>query len=195
MFKLFKQKKNVHNNQTKKQLSKIVSQQFETTKNYDMYNFNDCIKCTFEVEACDGNTYYIVAQTTPLLSIFIKMYDSNNIILKEIELTGEIEINNSNIIKFHLGNLNNTNQNYQHLGFGTLMFQSLLETIKYYELLYNCNFTIIHGTLGTEGKSNPKKSVPLYLSFDNYKYSETKKLYLKKETLNLKDCEIYYRIA
>lgn len=187
MFKWFKQKE--------KQLSKIISQRFETTADYDMYNFNNCIKCTFEVKACDGNTYYIIAKTTPLLSIIMQIQDFNNVILEKIELSGEIEINESGVLKFHLGNINNTNENYQHLGFGTLMFQAMLETVAYYEKLYGFEFITIYGELGTDGKSKPHRSIPLYLSFDNYQYSDEKKLYLKKETLNKKDCEIFYKIA
>lgn len=69
-------------------------------------------------------------------------------------------------------------------GLATIIFESWLTLLKRLCDDFNVNFTQIKGSIGTGGNFIPKYSKKLYKHFDNYLFSESKKLHLNREKLN-----------
>ena len=70
-----------------------------------------------------------------------------------------------------------------------------MKTLNEYCKLNNYHLTRIFGTIGVGGGDTPERSMPLYLSYDNYSFDETRKLCLQKCGFNIYDKNLEYLIA
>ena len=104
----------------------------------------------------------------------IEVFNETDKLLSNISAYGRIYINTDNEFCLYLERIGNTNENYRHFGFGSLMMELLFELLSFYEKVNNIEFTKITGTIGEGGGDDSLISIPFYRSFSSKKYGEDK---------------------
>ena len=193
MFKFFKTKQNKQLNVEKKE-SKIVGCEFIEEDNFWNNIFDNPYTLTgkFTVIGIDGQKYNVYAFINDRRILHIKVY-KNDVELSNIEAYGNFDRNSRT--DFFFERIENKNLQYKGFGWGTILMDCMMKTLNKYCELNGYTLTRIFGTIGVGGGDTPEKSMPLYSSFDNYPFDNSRTLHLQRHGFNLVNRNLEYLIA
>lgn len=190
MFKFFKPKRL---NSLKKK-SAVVSSEFIKEENdwCGIFDNSYVLTANFCVIGIDEREYSVEIMIDDMRSLNAKIYKNSNE-LRNINAYGRFDADNKN--SFFLERIESRNPQYKGFGWGSILMECMVKTLKEYCDLNGYYLERIYGTIGVGGGDTPEKSMPLYLSFDNYPFDETLRLHLRKEGFNVQDRNLEYLIA
>ena len=193
MFKIFKIKQNKQLNKEKKK-SRIVASDFIKEDNFWNNIFDNPYNLTgnFTVIGIDGQKYNVCAFINDRRVLHIKVY-KNNVELPGIGAYGNFDRDSRT--DFFVERVENKNSQYKSFGWGTILIECMIKTLNKYCEVNEYTLTRIFGTIGVGGGDTPERSMPLYSSFDNYLFDESRRLQLQCKGFNLYDRKLEYLIA
>ena len=182
-----------------KTISKITSMSFkQSDTDYDGYFLSPSLKGYFKVESIlpTGETekFTIIVTTNFLLSLDVKMYSEYGDEIKNVKICSTIKPINAYNFYLDFERIDSQNPKYKGYGFGRLMMEAMFHYLGHFSKINNLNFQFLSGTIGTNANDTPEKSIPLYLSFDNFNF-DNNLIIVDKTTLNAKDRNIYFEIV
>ena len=193
MFKFFKTKQNKQLN-VEKQKSKIVACEFTEENNFwdNMWENPYILTTTFKVIGIDEKEYIVKSTIdgSRKLNILVYLEDER---LKDVQLYGNFYSDSKT--DFYFERIENKNLQYKGFGWGTILMDCMMKTLNKYCELNGYNLTRIFGTIGVGGGDTPERSMPLYLSYDNYLFDDSRMLHLQKQGFNIVDKNLEYLIA
>ncbi len=193
MFKFFKTKQNKQLNVEKKK-SKIVACEFTEENNFwdNMWENPYILTTTFKIIGIDEKEYIVKSTIDGSRKLNILVYLEGER-LKDVQLYGNFYSDSKT--DFYFERIENKNLQYKGFGWGTILMDCMMKTLNKYCELNGYNLTRIFGTIGVGGGDTPERSMPLYLSYDNYLFDDSRMLHLQKQGFNIVDKNLEYLIA
>ena len=183
-------------------LSKIDSFIFKEKEQEDYYYFKKCVKGIFNVSRIVNGKkekFTIITETTEWFDFKIRILDSNNVVINNIDISATIRPIDAKSFYLHFIDIKSQNPKYKGYGFGRLMMEAMFYTIDYFANHGKndndkLSFLYVKGTLGVGASYTPEKSIKLYNSFENFCFNNCI-IHVKKEYLNIYDKEIFFEIV
>lgn len=157
-----------------KRKSEIIDVQKRILPDYDLLYFNSLVEVVFIVKGIDKKIYKVVGRFDYNTLFVIEVFDDKNNLLANTSAYGRMYVDKNNKYCLFLERIENTNDNYKHFGFGTLMMNLLFDLVSYYEEINKIEFIKITGTIGNGGGDDSTVSIPFYKSFNDKKYGKNK---------------------
>lgn len=185
-------------NKKEKPFSKIIFMEFKKSETeWDNYFFKPLISGIFKVKSTFNSGkeefFTIIVKTNFILSLDVVVYDAQGNLLKNTHIMSEIKQLNLNEFYLFFTRIDSQDPQYLGYGFGRLMMEAMFYTLYEYAKENDLNFLYLQGSVGINAEDTPEKSIKLYSSFDKFKFGNYI-IRVEKETLNISDKNIYYKM-